>query len=345
MLKRSDKGKPPLYGSRSHRLGVTFVVGILVVALLFFCFSGKNQGTDLDLRRHISDSVKPDSQFHPTVEIQNKTHLIWKIPKSPKAVLFVAHGCQRKASDFWDRSPDCPECTGLPEEMRLVRFALSRNFAVITVSSAGNCWTFGKEKSIVEKIIKSWVKKHELERLPLVALGASSGGYFVSALAIEMRFSSIVLMIAEGVFDQISVTKQYPPTLFVHMPKDVYRQQKIREFLQGLRMEGIDAAEIECLDLALSPDFLADRIPGLGLDVSAKLFKFFQDEGFVDDKGYLKRDGRRTPWKQALSSYKISLDQSLITPVEEELNLAYAYHEMTSLQSEQIFNWFESHMG
>ena len=30
--------------------------------------------------------------------------------------------------------------------------------------------------------------------------------------------------------------------------------------------------------------------------------------------------------------------------IQEELNLAFAYHEMTSLQSEQIFNWFESHM-
>ncbi|VVB06204.1 unnamed protein product [Arabis nemorensis] len=343
MLKRSDKWKSQ-YGSRSHRLGFTFVVVILLFGALLFCFSGKSQVTELELPRNISNSVEPELQVHPTVEIQNKTHLIWKIPNSPKAVLFIAHGCQRKASDFWDRSSDCPKCTGLPEERRLVRFALTREFAVITVSSVGKCWTFGKEKSVVGNVIKSWVEKHELERLPLVALGASSGGHFISALATEMKFSSIVLMIAEGVFDQISITKQYPPTLFVHMPKDVYRQQKIREFLEGLRMKGIDAAEIECLDLPLSSDFLAERIPGLDPDVSAKLFKLFQDKGFVDEKGYMKRDGRRTPWKQALSGYKISLEQSLITPVEEELNLAYAYHEMTSVQSEQIFNWFESHM-
>lgn len=39
------------------------------------------------------------------------------------------------------------------------------------------------------------------------------------------------------------------------MPKDVYRQQEIREFLEGLRMEGVDAAEVECLDLPMSPGF------------------------------------------------------------------------------------------
>ncbi|KAG2258403.1 hypothetical protein Bca52824_077697 [Brassica carinata] len=339
MLKRNDKTKPP-YGSQTHRLGVTFVViGLLLLAALLFCLGDdKNQPTQI---------VKHVSQSHPTVEIQNGTQLIWKIPTNnkPKAVLFIAHGCHRKASDFWDKTPSCPNCTGLPEEKVLVRTALSKSFAVITVSSSGTCWSFGKEKKIVGNVLKTWIKKHDLEKLPLVALGASSGGYFVSALAMDMEFSSIVLMIAEGVFDRISVTKRYPPTLFVHMPKDVYRQQKIREFLEGLRMEGVDAEEIECLDLPMSPGFLADRIAGFDRGVSAKVFEVFKEKGFVDEKGYMKRDGRRTPWKQALSGYKISLEESLVTPVEEELNLAYAYHEMTSFQSEQIFNWFESHMG
>ncbi|KAL0714851.1 hypothetical protein Bca4012_021830 [Brassica carinata] len=339
MLKRNDKTKPP-YGSQTHRLGVTFVViGLLLLAALLFCLGDdKNQPTQI---------VKHVSQSHPTVEIQNGTQLIWKIPTNnkPKAVLFIAHGCHRKASDFWDKTPSCPNCTGLPEEKVLVRTALSKSFAVITVSSSGTCWSFGKEKKIVGNVLKTWIKKHDLEKLPLVALGASSGGYFVSALAMDMEFSSIVLMIAEGVFDRISVTKRYPPTLFVHMPKDVYRQQKIREFLEGLRMEGVDAEEIECLDLPMSPGFLADRIAGFDRGVSAKVFEVFREKGFVDEKGYMKRDGRRTSWRQALSGYKISLEESLVTPVEEELNLAYAYHEMTSVQSEQIFNWFESHMG
>ncbi|CAF2048497.1 unnamed protein product [Brassica rapa] len=339
MLKRSDKLKPP-YGSRTHRLGVTLVViGLLLLAALLFRLGDKNHDQPTQIVKHVSRS-------HPTVEIRNGTRLIWKIPTNkPKAVLFIAHGCHRKASDFWDKSPSCPNCTGLPEEKVLVRTALSKSFAVITVSSSGTCWSFGKEKRVVRDVIKTWVKKHNLESLPLVALGASSGGYFVSALALDMEFSSIVLMIAEGVFDRISVNKRYPPTLFVHMPKDVYRQQKIREFLEGLRVEGVDAAEVECLDLPLSPGFLADRIEGLDRGVSAQVFEVLREKGFVDGKGYMKRDGRRTPWREALSGYKISLEESLVTPVEEELNLAYAYHEMTSLQSEQIFNWFESHMG
>lgn len=210
MLKRSDKLKPP-YGSRTHRLGVTLVViGLLLLAALLFRLGDKTHDQPTQIVKHVSRS-------HPTVEIRNGTRLIWKIPTNkPKAVLFIAHGCHRKASDFWDKSPSCPNCTGLPEEKVLVRTALSKSFAVITVSSSGTCWSFGKEKRVVRDVIKTWVKKHNLESLPLVALGASSGGYFVSALALDMEFSSIVLMIAEGVFDRISVNKRYPPTLFVH---------------------------------------------------------------------------------------------------------------------------------
>ncbi|CAH8356986.1 unnamed protein product [Eruca vesicaria subsp. sativa] len=339
MLKRSDKTKPP-HGSQTHRLVSTFVVvtTLLLLATLFFSLAEKNQPKQII--KHVSPS------HHPTVEIQNGTQLIWKLPKTkPKAVLFIAHGCHRKATDFWDKSPSCPQCTSLPEEKVLVRTALSKTFAVITISSSGTCWTLGKERKIVRDVIKTWLKRQNLEKVPLVALGASSGGYFVSALAMDMNFRSIVVMIAEGVFDQIRVSRNYPATLFVHMPKDVYRQRKIREFLEGLRMEGVDVKEVECFDLEMSPGFLADRIPGFDRGVSEKIFEVFREKGFVDEKGFMKRDGRRTPWKEALSGYEISLDESLVTPVEEELNLAFAYHEMTSVESEQIFNWFESHMG
>jgi hypothetical protein len=30
--------------------------------------------------------------------------------------------------------------------------------------------------------------------------------------------------------------------------------------------------------------------------------------------------------------------------IQEELNLAYGYHEMTSLQADEMFNWIEEHL-
>ncbi|KAK8529957.1 hypothetical protein V6N12_060720 [Hibiscus sabdariffa] len=143
----------------------------------------------------------------------------------------------------------------------------------------------------------------------------------------------------------MDITEDYPPALFVHMPKDALIERKITKSMGVLRNKGVEVAEIKCMELPLSPTFLSDRIPGLDQTVSARLFDLFKEKGFVDENGYMKQDGRATPWKDALRDSKINLvERDLVHPVDEELNLAFAYHEITSLQSEEIFKWFESHM-
>lgn len=335
-------------GSRNIQYPALFAFVILIVIALVLLF-GKND----DKSRLITDLVNQkwntfDSlvQLHPTVEFRNGTDLIWQIPDSPKAVLFLAHGCNGRAVNFWDKSPNCPNCVGLPEERLIVLHALARKYAVVAVSSRGVCWSLGEERWIVKDIIRWWIAKQKLEKLPVFALGASSGGYFVSVLAAELQFRAIALMIAEGVYSHLDITKDYPSTLFVHMPKDESRKRKIKRYLVAMRDKGIDVAEIECLEFPITPEFFANRIPGLDLVLSVKLFDVFQEKGFVDKNGYMRDDGRKIPWKTAVEERNILLpDKSLVNHIQEEMNLAFAYHEMTSLQSQQIFDWFESHMN
>ncbi|KAK3404898.1 hypothetical protein EUGRSUZ_K01197 [Eucalyptus grandis] len=349
MLKRGSRSKQWFGVCNLSVPALVTYAALIVLALVLFYWGGGKEPVPVPVPAHVKqrwDRFDSSVQFRPVVELRNGTDLISQIPDSPKAVLFIAHGCNGRAINFWDRSPTCQQCVGLPEERLLVLEGLSRKFAVLTVSSVGRCWTMGEERLIVRDIIRWWVGKNKLEKLPLVALGASSGGYFVSALATNLRFSSIVLMIAEGIFDQMDVREDYPPTLFVHMPKDTIRQQKIDEFMPDLKSKGIDVAAVECVEFPLSASTLADRIPGVDENVSAKLFELFRSKGFVDANGYMKRDGRAMRWKKALQENKnILLDRQLVNHVQEELNLAFAYHEMTSLQSEQIFKWFESHMS
>ncbi|XP_028760241.1 uncharacterized protein LOC114718957 [Neltuma alba] len=347
MLKRGYKSKT-WNGPQNWRVPVLLAVLILMLVGLLLPFQDEVQKPNLSdkVKKQERNSLDSVVQLHPTVEFRNGTDVIWQIPKSPKAVLFLAHGCNGRAINFWDQSPECPNCIGLPEERLLVLNGLARQFAVITISSAGRCWTLNEEVLIVKKIINWWISERKLEKLPLVALGASSGGYFVSVLANIMNFSSIVLMIAEGTFGQIRIKQDYPPTLFVHMPKDLYRQQKIDEYVEVLKDNGVDVDVIECTEFPLAPNTLADRIPGLDQTVSARLFEVFQEKGFIDDKGYMKKDGRALNWKRALQEKKsFSLDEHLFPHIQEELNLAFAYHEMTSVHSDKIFKWFESHIS
>ncbi|KAL3502868.1 hypothetical protein ACH5RR_037317 [Cinchona calisaya] len=340
--KQSNSGR-----SVTFRALLLLLILLSIVLVLIF---GNNSSENLSPASGISlkkwNSFNSLVQLDPTVEFRNGTDLISQIPDSPKGVLFLAHGCNGRAANFWDKSPKCKTCVGLPEERLIVLHALARKFAVLAVSSAGRCWTYGEELLIVKDIIKWWLAKKNLEKLPLVGLGASSGGYFISVLATELKFSSITIMIAEGMFGQMDITGSYPPTLFVHMPKDEARKQKIDKYLVVLKEKGIDVAEIKCMEFPLSPNYFADVIPGIDQIMSAKLFKLFKEKGFVDKNGYMTNDGRAIRWKAALREREIILsDKSLLNRIQEEMNLAYAYHEMTSLQSEEIFDWFESHMS
>lgn len=346
-MRRANKPARPWQGAHNHRVAIVVFLVLILIAFILVLKSKEKPNTSFILPKLKWNSFRSSTQFHPSLEFMNGTDVIWQIPDSPKAILFIAHGCNGRAANFWDRSPSCLNCIGLPEERLIVLHALSRKFAVLTISSTGRCWSLlGNERKRVEGIIKWWADKNKLEKLPIVALGASSGGYFVSALATEMRFSSIALMIAEGVFDSMDIQRDYPPTLFIHMPKDLKRMRLIGENMEALKKQGISVAEIKCVEFPLTPNLLSDRIPGLDENVSVKLFHLFHEKGFIDENGYMRNDGRAIHWKDSLKEIEVSLDKfEWANHIQEEMNLAFAYHEMTSLQSEQILNWFESHMG
>ncbi|KAF5947159.1 hypothetical protein HYC85_013116 [Camellia sinensis] len=196
-------------GTGGFRVPVLFTVLILflVALILLFRNGGEKPNSSVGLVKQKWNSFESLVQFNPNVEFRNGTDVIWKIPDSPKAVLFLAHGYSGQANDFWDKSSECPNCIGLPEERLIVLHTLARKFAVLTISSAGTCWLVEGEIMIVKGIIEWWVEKYKLEKLPLVALGASSGGYFISMLATYMRFSSITVMIAVGLFHPMDFVK------------------------------------------------------------------------------------------------------------------------------------------
>ncbi|CAK8538764.1 unnamed protein product [Lathyrus sativus] len=346
------------YICRIQVLVMSFTL-MLMLVILFLVFDNVHDNDNHGVKVKVKPSLAYDShkqkwnsfdslvKLHPTREFRNGTDLIWQVPESPKGVLFLAHGCNGKAINFWDKSSECPDCVGLPEERLLVLHGLAEGFAVITISSARRCWSYGNnEVLIVKDILEWWIGERKLEKLPLVALGASSGGYFVSLLATAKKFNSIVLMIAEGMFEEIDIEKDYPPTLFVHMPKDFYRQRKIDEYVEVLKGKGIDVGVVECMEFPLSPDTLIDRIPGMDQHLSRTLFEVFKERGLIDRNGYMKQDGRKINWRKVIQEkINLDIDERLVPHVQEELNLAFAYHEMTSVHSDRIFKWFKSHLS
>ncbi|KAL2930831.1 Poly(3-hydroxyoctanoate) depolymerase [Bienertia sinuspersici] len=327
---------------------VVAILGLVIfVTLLFVPCSRESSSIDETTLAHATPKLGFQVLPNPTVGYVKDTEVIWQIPSHSKAVLFIAHGCGGTALNFWDPCPECLNCVGLPEEKQIVHDAIAQRFAILVITKTEECWSYEKDGLKVEEILKWWLEKHALVKHPFVGLGASSGGDFLSVLATKITFSSIVVMIASTRFDKMeSIPNDYPPTLFVHMPKDERTKKKIDTQVEMLKKKGIKVQEIKCMEFPVTANWLSDRVPSLDPATSSKLIRLFRDKGFTDTKGYMKYDGRVAPWREAIKQNNIVLPNGskFMHHVEEELNLAYAYHEMTSLQSDQIFEWFKSHL-
>ncbi|KAH7281181.1 hypothetical protein KP509_36G034100 [Ceratopteris richardii] len=281
-----------------------------------------------------------------TLDYVQDTQLVWQAPSSPKAVLFIAHGCHGSATHFWDKSHNCAECIGLPEERVIVMNALSRDYAVIAISSTRECWNLATDKDKVLSTLSHWIKERGYSELPVLALGASSGGYFISALAKAYKFNAIVIMISEGFFQIMEVDEHYPSTLFVHMVKDKRRASLIKDAMEALRTKGVNASEVKCYPLAVTPHYFT-KIPGLDALTSEKAHQALKDAGVLDKDNYMMADGRSMNWMVPLRwRHVLPEDHYNLWDMHmrELLNLAFGYHEMTSIPSKKIFDWLDRHL-
>ena len=98
------------------------------------------------------------------------------MPPNPKGVLFVAHGCNHQAGDFWPASPRCLDCLGLPEEGVVRAAALKRGYAVVAVSSynrTSKCW-HNTEASRSDDLQVGWKPRGLREGAPVACWAARS---------------------------------------------------------------------------------------------------------------------------------------------------------------------------
>ena len=267
----------------------------------------------------------------------------------PRAVLFMAHGCNHWAFDFAYPSKSCPDCTGLPVEMRLVQMALERGFVPIAISShAGqrSCWSSSDGPEIAA-LLQYFMKEMEsmLSTLPLFALGASSGGTFVSALPAHIELQGVCLQISGLRMNAIELLseqgKMYPPTLDIYMSSPPFSARGV----QALHARGVAAHAVKAAPIPITESFFVERIRGFELKDAQALVQGFRDANLLDSQNFLIDDPRQSKWrgvvKRALPGVGDTLlaDQSAIS---ELLNVAYCKHEITAEHMEQTLTFFES---
>lgn len=196
----------------------------------------------------------------------------------------------------------------------------------------------------VSKVLKAWRGTHKLEGVPAVALGASSGGYFISCLAHATKFQALVIIISSGVpnafIQKGDSDGAYPPTLFVHMPKDGITARRVAQNMQVLQSAGVHTAQIKCKEMKLDEHFFSTRMTSVSPRLSQEIFKALQEAKMINGEGYLL-PVFRNKWRNEVMDRKLIQDDSLIPELKEELHLAFGWHEMTSQFAEAIMDWFE----
>ncbi|KAG2441517.1 hypothetical protein HXX76_003139 [Chlamydomonas incerta] len=314
--------------------------------------------------------------------------VVWQLPaagaKGAKGVVFLAHGCNHGAVDFWPKSDACPQCTGLPEEMNITLHVLSRGYAAVAVSSAdrrmSRCWQnmWGSRDEIlasaseeadftrVEGVLQTLMGREGLEAAPLFAFGASSGGGFVLGLPPVMPgvFSGVASQIMGGApkhFEAYeraretdSVVSHWPPTALVHMPRDGHIGVLVELNLKEMAALKIPHLEIRITPQPLTPLYMAQRCaPEVDEATSKAIYEALKAADYLDADGFLRHNPRLAPdWRLILqranvpgvTSGKLRLEPDL-SPVSEELNHLYGAHEISSESTTDLLDWWEQSLA
>lgn len=301
------------------------------------------------------------SRLNPKAEVIDGQAIVWENVKTPKGVILVFHGCSHSATDWWDKQDSCPKCIGLPEEKRIVAFAVARRYVVVALSSqdrkSSRCWDVVAPPKITTDMQKTkhtvmtMVKREGWEKLPIFALGASSGGALAALIPfhIKLQGSCVQIMaVPPEVYKGVAKATAhiFPPMLFVHMVRDGATGAGVAQDIAVLTNEGIATEAIAVPPRPLTPSFFADRISNITAELSKQMFESLQTAGLVTSNGLLKKDPRQTgdEWRNVLKPHSEGQDlRPDLGAIPEELNLAWAGHEIVSDTTDEMLDWFEGH--
>ena len=328
---------------------ITIVV-IVIILLLFKASPSTPTITIADTSSNLSsESVStPSIGPHYKAIPEHMYQFPDNIPaKSASGVIFFAHGCSHSATDFFASSSSCPQCLGLPEERNLIKFFLSHKYIVITISSQNRdhkCWNPMADTRPVQEVISVFKREYGIEQLPVYAFGASSGGGFVGSFIINQDFVKELNL--KGVFVQISVVRMdvkdlfeeiQVPIMFIPMIMDKHLSNMVDDQLKILSMNG-DELSRKCglFPLPIDETFfyrqIGDKDGGnMNIDLSKAVYLKLKENDYLDVKGYLNVDPRRSDWRNAVNMVlkDKNVDDTLIadeSAISEEMNVAWAIH-------------------
>eukprot|EP00980_Cylindrotheca_fusiformis_P000721 scaffold168_cov124-Cylindrotheca_fusiformis.AAC.21 len=177
---------------------------------------GSNQGGQIEFK--VDDDIRDRmAPLIPKVErIRDIDHyylLPHKAGGRPKGILLLFHSCRRSGASFFI----------LPEERIVVSDALERGLAVFAPTSrdrVSGCWT-EKDLPAIEGLLGEWTARQELDALPKMGLGDSSGASYLFFVYKSLKLKSMAVYNSPQLFHPDDMEKgRAIPTALVTMTAD-----------------------------------------------------------------------------------------------------------------------------
>jgi len=276
-----------------------------------------------------------------------KVPAVWAAPLAssgkPK-LLLLFHGCNHGADSFYR----------FGEHRAFLSTALSGGWTVLALSSAdrtgSRCWdSRGLSENVdlarVHAAVSLFIEAQNLQGAMISAMGASSGGHFVTLLAQarQIPLNAIALYVSPGNRRILrEVDTDWPPTVFVHMPRDTGAATIIRRNVEILQIKGVPATAVECTERPVTTQTFV-RLLAVPDEVAQHIINVLVESGVVAQDGTVMVDGRqgRRVWQRSLEGQPALAQElyPLTREISEILNSHYAMHEMTSYHAAAVVAW------
>lgn len=132
----------------------------------------------------------------------------------------------------------------------------------------------------------------------------------------------------------------YPKVGFIAMSKDIRSVNVVQQTKASIMMKRIHCTIWIVDPIPINPNYFSDNLR-ISAYQSGEIFGIFFKNSFVDMNGILLEDPRTVSWFDMLLSYfsepEIILENQ--EAINELLNAAFAYHEMTRAHAETVIRW------
>lgn len=315
-----------------------------------------------------------EAPFRPRMEIissdwqvgkDSNVEVFWQRPEGEvKGVVFGATGCFHQGGDFFEQHhkdgwefESCKQsklrrCQGLPDNVYFFKYALARNYMVMTVTPQGknSCWQHEKDPQRVNLALQHVLKR---EALPLdtkmYASGASQGGYFMYDMQ-KAGIPNLKCIAPQCAEMKYQTHKEHLPTMVIYMPKDVNISYKVENSIRYLqkKLNGRVAVRTPhpwaIHELMQARGFSSERIDAVRNALKHHKGPF--GHKILTGNGYLvDHPGTDYQWKKALSTVIPHSEDSLVkdhSVMHHLFQVSYAEHEFTAEYLDDFIDFCEA---